>query len=163
MNITLENNRITLSPMTEPEFQAYRVKVIQEYAREKILAGNWSQDEALERSRDQVESLLPQGIQTPNNYLFSLKNENGEKVGLLWYASPPKQPGLAFIYDFEIYPPFRRRGFASQAIAALEQEAKSRGLKRIELHVFGHNTAARALYNKMGFVEANVMMTKNIS
>lgn len=163
MNITMENNRITLTPMTEPDFQAYIAKAIQGYAREKIQAGNWTQDEAPERLRNQLESLLPQGIQTPNNYFFSLRDENGEKVGILWYASRPKQPGLAFIYDFEIYPPFRRRGFASQAIIALEQEAKSRGLKRIELHVFGHNTAARALYNKMGFVETNVMMTKNIS
>jgi RimJ/RimL family protein N-acetyltransferase len=159
----MQNNRITLTPMTEPDFQAYLAHAIQAYAQDKIQAGNWSRDGALERSRKEFEGYLPQGIQTPNNYLFSLVNETGEKVGILWYAILPKQPGLAFIYDFEIDEPFRRRGYASQAIVALEQDAKGRGLKQIELHVFGHNTAARALYKKAGFVETNVMMTKNIS
>ena len=159
----MENNRITLAPMTEPDFQAYLAKAIQDYAQDKIQAGNWSQDEALERSRKEFGGYLPQGRQTPNNYLFSLVNENGEKVGILWYASLPKQPGLAFIYDFEIYEPFRRRGYASQALVLLEQEVKGRGLKQIELHVFGHNIAARALYKKAGYLETNVMMTKTIS
>ena len=154
-------NRISLTPMTEPDFQVYLANAIQAYAQDKIRAGNWSQDEALERSTKEYEGYLSQGIQTPNNYLFSLMNENGEKVGFLWYAA--LQPGLAFIYDFEIYEPFRRRGYASQALAAFELDAKALGLKQIELHVFGHNTAARALYKKMGFEETNVMMTKHIS
>jgi ribosomal protein S18 acetylase RimI-like enzyme len=148
--------------MTEPDFQVYLAHAIQAYAQDKIQAGNWSPDEALERSRQEFAGYLPLGVQTPNNNLFILLNQNGEKVGILWYATLPKQPGLAFIYDFEIYEPFRRRGYASQAIVALEQDAKARGLKQIDLHVFGHNTAARALYKKAGFVETNVMMTKNI-
>lgn len=152
-----------LVQMTEPDFQAYLARAIQEYAQDKVQAGNWSQGEALERSRKEFENYLPQGIQTPENYLFSLLNEKGEKVGFLWYATLPKQPGLAFIYDFEIYEPFRRRGYASQALAALEQDAKARGAKQIELHVFGHNTAARLLYRKAGYIETNVMMTKIIS
>ena len=149
--------------MTEPDFQGYLDKAIQGYAQDNIQAGNWRQDEALERSRDAFEGYLPQGIQTPNNYLFCLINENGEQVGILWYATLPKQPGLAFIYDFEIYEPFRRRGYASQALAVMEQDAKARGSSHIELHVFGFNTAARALYKKAGYVETNVMMAKNIS
>jgi RimJ/RimL family protein N-acetyltransferase len=156
-------NSITLTPMTEPEYQIYLDKAIQEYAQDKIQAGNWSRDEALERSSKEFEGYLPQGIQTPDNYLFSLMNENDEKVGIIWYAALPRQPGLAFIYDFEIYEPFRRRGYASQALAVMEQDAKARGSSHIELHVFGFNTAARALYKKAGYVETNVMMAKNIS
>jgi ribosomal protein S18 acetylase RimI-like enzyme len=159
----MENNRIILVPMNESDFQTYLANAILGYARDKIQAGNWSQDEAFERSRKEFEGYLPQGIHTPNNHLFTLLNDMGEKVGILWYATLPNQPGLAFIYDFEISEPFRRRGYASQALAALEQEAKARGAKQIELHVFGHNTAARALYKKAGFVETNVMMTKNIT
>jgi ribosomal protein S18 acetylase RimI-like enzyme len=116
----------------------------------------------LERSRKEFEGSLPQGVATPGNFLFTLLNENAEKVGFLWYAIPPKQPTLAFIYDFEIYESFRRRGYASQALPALEQDAKARGLTQIELHVFGHNTAARELYKKAGFAETNVMMSKRI-
>ncbi len=53
------NNRITLTPMTEPEYQIYLDKAIQEYAQDKIQAGNWSRDEALERSSKEFEGYLP--------------------------------------------------------------------------------------------------------
>ncbi|MCK5786660.1 MAG: GNAT family N-acetyltransferase [Candidatus Sabulitectum sp.] len=36
------------------------------------------------------------------------------------------------------------------------------GIREIELHVFGHNTPARALYQKIGYVEADVTMRKQI-
>ncbi len=153
---------VTLIPMAEPDFVVYLEKAMQGYAQDKIQAGNWSQDEALERSRKEFEGYLPQGVRTPGNYLFSLVNKDGEKVGYLWYAESPRDPGVVFIYDFEIYEAFRRRGYAGQALAALEQDAKARGLKQIQLHVFGHNTAARALYLKAGFAETNVMMAKNL-
>ena len=159
---TKEDEIVTLQPMTETDFQSYLASAIQGYAQDKIQAGNWSQSEALERSRQEFDGYLPQGLATPDNFLFSLLNENAEKVGYLWYAIPPKQRNLAFIYDFAIYAPFRRRGYASQALAALEQDAKTRGLTQIELHVFGHNTAARELYKKAGFAETNVMMSKKI-
>jgi ribosomal protein S18 acetylase RimI-like enzyme len=153
---------IILQPITEAEFQTYLAAAIQSYAQEHIQAGNWNADEALERSRQEFEGYLPQGVATPGNFLFSLYNESAEKVGHLWYAPLPKRPDIAFIYDFEIYAAFRRRGYASQALAALEQDAKARGLTHLELHVFGHNTAARELYKKAGFAETNVMMSKKI-
>jgi ribosomal protein S18 acetylase RimI-like enzyme len=153
---------ITLLPMSEPDFQIYLVKAIREYASEKVQAGNWTIDEAPERSRQEFKGYLPEGVQTPDHFLFSLINEKNEKVGFLWYAALPNQPGQAFIYDFEIYEAFRRQGYASQAIAALEKDAGSRRMTQIGLHVFGHNIAARELYKKMGFTETNVMMSKKI-
>ena len=153
---------ITLQPMNETDFQAYMDKAIPNYAQEKVQAGNWSVEEALERSRQEYESYLPQGVHTPGHFLFMLVNETGEKTGFLWYARQPKQPEWGFIYDFEVYQAFRRRGYASQALALLEQDARRQGLKKLELHVFGHNIAARGLYKKAGFVETNIMMLKEL-
>ena len=42
----------------------------------------------------------------------------------------------------------------------LEREASSPGLAGVELHVFGQNAKARALYRKIGFHETNVTMFK---
>ena len=154
---------ITLQPMTESDFQAYLAKTIPEYANEKVQAGNWSADEALERSRKEHEGFLSEGIHTPGHFLFNLLNDDNEKDGLLWYTARPKPPGLAFIYDFEIYEPFRRRSYAIQALAALELDAAQRGLNKLELHVFGHNSAACELYKKASFIETNVIMVKSIS
>jgi RimJ/RimL family protein N-acetyltransferase len=153
---------ISLIPMTEADFAAYLEKTVPQYAREKVLAGNWTEAEALERSRQDFEHLLPEGLPTPGNFLFMLVNEAGEKVGWLWYALAAKKPDLAFIYDFEIYDQFRRRGYATQALAALDEHARPHGVKKLELHVFGFNTAARELYKKCGYEETNVMMAKSI-
>ncbi len=153
---------ITFQPMTDADFQAYLEMMIPQYALEKVQAGNWTVDESLERSRKEYENYLPEGLKTPGNFLFNLVDKNQIAVGFLWYALQPKQPGQAFIFDFEIYPAYRRRGYATQALAALEQDARQRGLKSLELHVFGHNIAARDLYKKAGFVESNVIMNKKI-
>ena len=148
--------------MSESDYQNYQRTAIQKYADEKVQAGNWNSDEAIERSRKEFEGYLTQGVHTPAHFLFNLVNENGEKVGLLWYAELSDRPGNAFIYDFEIYDAFRRRGYASQALTALEKDARQRGMKQIGLHVFGHNSAARELYKKAGYLETNVMMSKKI-
>ncbi len=43
------------------------------------------------------------------------------------------------------------KGYAAQAMAHLENEAKKLGLERIELGVFAFNTRAFAFYQKLGF------------
>lgn len=153
---------ISLVPMSEVDYQAYLEKMIPEYAAEKVMAGNWTETEALELSRKDYARLLPDGLQTAGNFLFNLINENNETVGFLWYARVEKYPEVAFIFDFEIYSAFRRRGYASQALAALEHQARARGFKKLELHVFGNNLAARELYKKSGFVETNVNMARDL-
>jgi len=153
---------IQLIRMNEIEYLAYLEKAVSEYAAEKIQAGNWTEAEALERSRKDFERLLPQGHHTPSNFVNKLVSDNGETVGYLWYCILDNAVTKGFIYDFEIYPQYRRRGYASQALAALENEAKEIGVKKLELHVFGFNIAARELYKKSGFIETNVNMAKEI-
>jgi RimJ/RimL family protein N-acetyltransferase len=153
---------IKLIPMTEADYQVYLARAVAEYATDKVQAGNWSEAEALEKSRLEFEHSLPEGIHTPEHFVGKLLNENDEPVGYLWYARLENKPATAFIYDFEIYAPYRRRGYASQALAALVEHAKARGLNRLELHVFGYNTAARELYKKAGFIETNVNMARDL-
>lgn len=44
----------------------------------------------------------------------------------------------------------------------IELKAKELRLKEIGLHVFGHNKAARGLYEKLGYVETNIKMEKSL-
>ena len=153
---------IRLEPMTEVGFEDYLAKAIPEYAADKAQAGNWPEAEALELSRKEYQNLLPEGLKTVGNYLFTLVNNHAEAVGYLWYARLEKRPEAAFIFDFEVYSAFRRQGYASQALAALVLQAGGEGFKKLELHVFGYNTAARELYKKSGFIETNVNMARDI-
>ncbi len=44
----------------------------------------------------------------------------------------------------------------------LEVEARRLNLEAIRLHVFGHNTAARPLYEKLGYEPTNINMFKSL-
>jgi ribosomal protein S18 acetylase RimI-like enzyme len=48
---------------------------------------------------------------------------------------------------------WRRRGVGSALVAAAIEWARVRGLHKLSLSVFAHNTAAIALYHRLGFVE----------
>jgi ribosomal protein S18 acetylase RimI-like enzyme len=154
---------VRLEPLTEAEFQAYLEPAIAEYAAEHVEAGRWSEAEAPEESRKEFMQLLPDGLNTANQHLFSIQDDSGTNVGMLWFAVRKKgDQRSAFIYDVRIYDSFQRRGYATQAFQALETLARDMGIRAISLHVFGHNTAARAFYEKLGFETTALFMKKHI-
>jgi len=155
---------VRLIPMTEDEFQAYYTGAVEEYAEEHVKSGNWQPSEALEKSEKEYRHYLPNGVASPNQYLFSIEDtESGAKVGMIWFELREQaQHRSAFIYDFRIDEAFRRRGYGRQTLSALEEKAKELGIETIALHVFGHNQAAVALYQKSGYEITNLHMAKKL-
>lgn len=156
---------IRLVPMNETEYQEYLAVAIPDYAQEHVKAGRWNAENALQSATQEYQQILPDGLHTKNQFLFSIVDEQtGTKVGLLWFAATEREhEPVAFVYDVNIYEPFRRRGYGEQAFQALETKVRASGLKKISLHVFGHNHAARAMYEKLGYVVTNVNMSKSLS
>lgn len=146
------------------EFEAYLEHLRVHYTADKLAAGNVAPENAEEAIRNEIAQLLPQGMQTPNHTFFRICDaDSGEKVGLLWTYFDPQDPRQqAFVYDIEIEPAHRRRGFASQGLLALEPYLRARGVRRIGLHVFGFNTGAQALYRKLGYEITNIQMAKQL-
>ena len=145
---------VVLDRMTPAEFEAYLQPAIAEYAADKIAAGNWSEAEALSH-----------GVVTPDQHLFTIRDAaSARAVGVIWLAVMPHfgRPS-AFIYDLRIFDAFQRRGYGMQAMLAVEHEAQALGMDRIGLHVFGHNSAAQALYLKLGYTITNVNMVKHLA
>lgn len=155
---------VRLIPMTQSDFEPYLEHAIYDYAQEHVKAGTWDQAQAVEASRKEFEVLLPNGVASENQFLFSIQDDLTQaKVGMLWFALKENRGSpFAFIYDFNIYPEFQRKGYGAQALEALEVQVKQRGLHEIELHVFGHNHAARALYDKAGYETRNIRMVKKL-
>lgn len=151
---------IELKSMSEADFKAYLEILIPEYAQEHVKGGRWTAEEALAASRAEIEKLWHNGLATEDQYIFDIvADEETEPVGILWFAV---DKGKAFVYDVVIHDAFRRRGYATQALLALEEEVRQLGLNTISLHVFGHNQGARALYQKLDYTETNVIMAKTI-
>ena len=64
--------------------------------------------------------------------------------------------------DIQIDEVYRRRGVGTQAFLVMEEQARTMGIGTISLHVFKHNTSARAMYEKLGYVGADEVMSKTI-
>ncbi len=156
---------VRLTPMTATDFQAYLEQDIERYAQERVRVGDWLASEALQKSREEHQQLLPDGLATKKHYLFSIEDEAlGSQVGVIWFALYDQQlQPLAFIYDFLIYEEFRQRGYGKQTMLALEAKVKELGVDKIALQVFAHNRIAQALYEKVGFETTSLYMVKKLA
>jgi ribosomal protein S18 acetylase RimI-like enzyme len=94
-----------------------------------VRGGQWSEEEALQQAKHELQEILPQGLHSPSNYLYMIVEKQLEKrVGVLWFALRA-QAGhqQAFVYDVGIFEEFRRHGYATQAFQLLEERARELG------------------------------------
>ena len=151
-----------LIPMTQPEFDAFLEHLIREYAADNVRAGYWQEANALEKSRQQTESLLPEGLQSKDHYLFTMYDAD-QAVGVIWLKVNAETPiKTGFIYDVEVREEFRGRGYGKQIMLLIEEKAHELGLKSIGLHVFGYNTVAKKLYESLGYEVTSLNMVKKL-
>ena len=149
--------------MDETPFRQYRKHLVRDYAADKVRSGVWSPEESENNASKELEGLLPRGTATPGHYLYAVRDESVE-VGMVWIS--PRNSGAGrslWIYDIVVYERFRRRGYASRILHLVEDKARQLGADRVELHVFGHNRGARALYEKLGYTPTSIVMAKPVS
>ncbi|WP_312098258.1 GNAT family N-acetyltransferase [Niallia sp.] len=150
---------IELALMNSEEYQTYLSSAIKYYAEEKVLSGNWKQEESIRKAEEEYTKLLPKGEKTERNFLYTIRKDD-EAVGIIWLAQ--KSEKLGFIYDIHIVEKYQGNGYAKEALKQIENVGQKLGMKKIGLHVFGHNKAARGLYEKLGYETTNVLMEKEI-
>lgn len=151
---------VRLEPMQQEDFERFLETEIRGYAEDHVRNGNWQAEGALERSRREFEHYLPEGLASKNQYVWSIVDEQNNKIGALWVEI---KEGKAFIFDFVIEEAFRGKGFGKQALAAMDQELIAMGVESVALHVFGDNITAQELYKKMGFEITGMHMRKQFT
>ncbi len=155
---------VRLRALRDDEFDSY-VEHTKVWFTRQLVADGVGPDQASALADEQTASMLPDRLESPGQFVFAIEDEDtGERVGDAWLArrESPLLGALAFVASIEIAKPFRRRGFARQAMLFLEDEARSRGLDRITLNVYGDNDAARALYLSLGHAERAITMGKEL-
>lgn len=154
----------TLVPMRAEIYAEYIESSIAGYAEENVASRRWPEEGAIERSRNEFNSLLPLGLATPDNYLYEIRADHADTtVGYIWLAVVVRH-GIrtGYIYDVEIKERYRRNGHARQAFLALEPIAAGLGVGSIGLHVFGQNTGAQSLYQQLGYAVTGINMQKQL-
>ena len=165
MKRTMSAASLALRPMTAQEFQRYLKPAIRGYAQMHIRAGDVEPRQALRRAKADYAELLPKGLASPGHYLYSITfPENNKPIGIVWFELKHRQgKRKAFIFDFAIDKGQRGKGLGTKAMSAIEQQAKLLGAVAVDLHVFGHNVAARGLYEKCGYRYTGMHMTKDLN
>jgi ribosomal protein S18 acetylase RimI-like enzyme len=148
---------VKLEPMQQQVFEKFLETEIRDYAAEHVRNGNWPEEGSLERSRKEFAELLPDGIHSQNQYVWSIVDDANGNIGALWVQV---KEGKAFIFDFVIDETFRGKGFGKQALAAMDEKLRSMDVESVGLHVFGDNVNAQELYKKMGFQITGMHMRK---
>ena len=158
--MTADNLR--LRHMSGPEFEAFRSRTVTEYAAAHVASGDWSADRAEGHAAEQTESLLPEGVDTPGMLLLTAESEQDGVVGLAWVALEHGEKRGAWIYDIEIVPAQRGKGYGRALLHAVEQLVIEHGVDRVGLNVFAGNSVARKLYESTGYQATSLHMRKTL-
>lgn len=155
---------LSLRPMVEEEYAVYAARLTREYAEAHRAAGNWTAEDALARSKAELDALLPDGLATAHMELLHAVDAEGTVVGVVWLCleQPAGRPG-AYLFDLELVEEARGRGRGRELLALAEARVVERGLDSLTLNVFGDNAVARRLYDSAGYEVVTQQMRKRLS
>jgi ribosomal protein S18 acetylase RimI-like enzyme len=149
--------------MSAERFVSWNEQLVKHYAQDKVDAGNWPAEGALERSARENAEMMPMGVATPSHDLF-VGIVAGQEVGHLWLFTDPALPvPETFIYDIEVAEEHRGKGYGRGILEAAERWCAEHHITALRLHVFGFNKTAIKLYESSGFTVTNLDMMKRIA
>ena len=90
----------------------------------------------------------------PNAAVYVAEDDDGLIVGRLSIARD-QHPACRHVADLGLMvaATHRRRGIGTKLLEAAVAWARQAGVRKLELHVFPHNTGAIKLYEQFGFVQ----------
>jgi len=151
---------VRLRPLTRAEYPAFLAASKAGYAEGIEIHGGQTHAAAVQKAEADFPAVLPKGLKTPGHFIFTVEAD-GTPVGRLWLAE--RELGgrhVLYVYDVSIDATHQGHGYGRAAMRLAEDEARARGIGRIELNVFGGNAVARGLYRSMGYVETSAQMAK---
>jgi GNAT superfamily N-acetyltransferase len=149
----------TLRPLDQSEIGELAPLIERGYAEDIERNGGISAEAAREKAAEDV----PRVLADPAAALYAVE-DGGERVGHVWLAERTLQGRrILWIYDVFVGEEFRGRGLGRAALELAAEEARRRGLDRVELNVFGGNEVARRLYLSEGYEEMAVWMGKDVA
>ena len=142
--------KVELSPMTAAEFETFRNRNRSRYAQELLLTKQTEVEaHAMAEAQGALDEVLPQGLDTPLNYILLARDDLGRAVGEVWCDTT--EPETVFLNDLYVYTKCRRQGVGDAIAEAVEAIARRGAFARVMTHVYHENKAAAAMFTKRGY------------
>ncbi len=150
--------------MTDTEYADWRGGAVSGYANEFVDSGILDAEAARERAENDFREILPDGLATENHLLWTARVEaEPAPVGTIWVMlAPERQPPHSFVYALDVHVDYRQRGYGQAIMETAMRLCRERGIATMGLNVFGHNVAARRLYDRLGFRVASTSMITDL-
>lgn len=92
---------------------------------------------------------------TPAGFIWAANRGTPDDLGIV--------PDLAWVYDIQVLPEFRRQGLGRLLLSVAQDWAKTQRYSHLGLHVFGDNHGAIQLYKTSGFTLHSCYLQKELS
>ncbi|MEZ4860988.1 MAG: GNAT family N-acetyltransferase [Caldilineaceae bacterium] len=104
-----------------------------------------------------------QGINTPDNYFYTIEREENaehEQIGYLWYPVN-REDRFAWLDGIELFAPFQNQGYGVEVLGLAEVQLAAQGIRSMSLQVAGTNQRAQRFYQRNGYKITGYNMKKN--
>jgi ribosomal protein S18 acetylase RimI-like enzyme len=151
---------VRLTLMTAERFPGWLDRSRTDYEADLVAAGE-SAGVAHRLASDALDRAFPAHAPTATNAVFDVVDESEGSVGYLWIGQDDSGDSTSWwVWDVAVEPGHRGAGIGRAAMLLAEEYARSHGAHSLGLSVFGFNTAARRLYESLGYETTSVRMRK---
>src|SRR5699024_1387107 len=154
---------LQLRPMTEHHYPVFHQRTLDQYASDLLATGTVDGPAAARSvAADQMAQLLPDGLDTTEQLLFTAHRDTADApaLGEVWINL---RPGRAFLYDIVVDPAHRGQGLGTQMLRAAAEVTREHDRNVLALNVFGTNDRARRLYVRFGFTATESIRSVDLS
>ncbi len=152
-----EQTRVTLTALTDDEYAEFAQQQMIECARQSVNAGEWREEEAIARAREEYATgLLADSLRGAGHLFLKGMDARGAVVGWLWVSPAPEfletpRENKRWLSQITVEPQQRGRGWGKKMLETLHAMLAAERVEEVWLRVYDWNEPARRLYQSMGY------------
>jgi ribosomal protein S18 acetylase RimI-like enzyme len=153
-----------LRPLDDGELATFLGDATRRFAEDLAGMVGVPADYARQRAIEDFAELWRGGRPGDGQAVYAVEDDDGSVVGSLWIGERDLHGRRTlWVWGVHVDAARRGRGFGRAAMQLAEEEARARGIRRVDFNVFGANDVARRLYRSLGYEELSLWMGKDLA